>query len=110
MNITFIAANGQEQTQVTASPGDRLLEVAQGAGQPLEGTCEGAMACSTCHVIIDAAWFDKLPPASEDEEDMLDFAAGVRATSRLACQIRLTKALDGLVVHIPALSRDMTRG
>ncbi|MCE2830145.1 MAG: 2Fe-2S iron-sulfur cluster-binding protein [Sphingomonadales bacterium] len=81
--------------------------MAQNAGQPLEGTCEGQMACSTCHVIIDKAWFDKLSPASDDEEDMLDLASGARRTSRLSCQIDLSEDLDGLTVHIPAESRNM---
>jgi len=65
------------------------------------------MACSTCHVIVAAAWFDKLPRASEDEEDMLDLAAGACRTSRLSCQIVLEERLDGLTVHIPADSHDM---
>jgi ferredoxin len=90
-----------------ASYGDRLLEVAQAAGMPLEGTCEGQMACSTCHVIVAAEWFGKLSPASEDEEDMLDLAAGACRTSRLSCQIALTEGFDGLKVSIPADSHDM---
>lgn len=89
--------------------GQSLLEVGQALGMPLEGTCEGQMACSTCHVIVDAEWFDKLPEASEEEEDMLDFAAGVRRTSRLSCQIDLTQALDGLSVTVPAEAHDMRR-
>ena len=92
-----------------AKSGQRLLEVAQSADQPLEGTCEGQMACSTCHVIIAPDWFDKLPRASEDEEDMLDLAAGVARTSRLACQIELSEALDGLEVRMPGESRNMQR-
>jgi ferredoxin-2, mitochondrial len=108
VKLLFIAADGQTQKQLEAEPGERLLEVAQAGNIPLEGTCEGAMACSTCHVIIEPSWFDKLPPASEEEEDMLDFALGVSATSRLACQIRLTKALDGLVVRLPIGSRNMS--
>jgi ferredoxin len=90
-----------------AETGDVLLRVAQGAGMPLEGTCEGQMACSTCHVIVAPDWFDKLEPASMDEEDMLDLAAGVARTSRLSCQIELTDAMDGLEVRIPGLARDM---
>jgi ferredoxin len=87
--------------------GDSLLEVAQAAGMPLEGTCEGQMACSTCHVIVRPEWFDSLPEASEDEEDMLDLAAEVEGTSRLSCQIVLTSAMDGLTVRIPGVSHDM---
>lgn len=88
-------------------PGKGLLELAQANGMPLEGTCEGQMACSTCHVIVAPEWFDRLPKASEDEEDMLDLAASVGPTSRLSCQILLTEELDGLEVHIPSDSHDM---
>ena len=95
--------------ETTAEPGARLLEVAQAQGMPLEGTCEGQMACSTCHVLIATEWFDKLPPAVDDEEDMLDLAAGAGRTSRLACQIVLTSELDGLEVRIPRDSHDMQR-
>lgn len=77
---------------------------------PLEGTCEGQMACSTCHVYLSDDWFDRVPEASADEEDMLDLAAGVARTSRLACQIELTDELDGIEVHIPGVSRDMQIG
>lgn len=106
ISINFIAANGTTRT-ARAEPGNRLLEVAQSTDQPLEGTCEGQMACSTCHVIVDADWFDQLPRAREEEEDMLDLAAGATRTSRLACQIVLTEALDGLTVRIPPESRNM---
>jgi ferredoxin len=107
MKITFKGADGDQEQIVEANAGDNLLTVAQAAGQPLEGTCEGQMACSTCHVIIDKDWFGKLPKSSEDEEDMLDLASGARRTSRLSCQITLTPDLDGMVVHIPAESRNM---
>ena len=106
--VTFITTNG-DRVLTEAADGARLLEVAQNADMPLEGTCEGQMACSTCHVIVGKDWFAKLPPASEDEEDMLDLAAGVTRTSRLACQITLTAALDGLEVRIPGESRNMQR-
>jgi ferredoxin len=106
ITVTFISADGESQ-EVQAVDGRNLLDVAQAAGQPLEGTCEGQMACSTCHVIIDKDWFDRLPRAVEDEEDMLDLASGARRTSRLSCQIMLTPELDGLVVHVPAESRNM---
>lgn len=107
MKVHFISPDGETTQTVDAKAGDNLLEVAQNAGQQLEGTCEGQMACSTCHVIIAKEWFEKLVPASEDEEDMLDLASGARRTSRLSCQIDLTDELDGLVVHIPAESRNM---
>ena len=107
IRINFISPDGETTQTVEAKAGDNLLEVAQNVGQPLEGTCEGQMACSTCHVIIAKDWFDKLTSASEDEEDMLDLASGARRTSRLSCQIDLTTEMDGLVVHIPAESRNM---
>ena len=87
----------------------RLLEIGQNAGMALEGTCEGQMACSTCHVIVAPEWFGRLSPAVEDEEDMLDLAAGVTRTSRLSCQIVLTDDLDGLEVTVPEEARDMQR-
>ena len=107
IKVTFRSADGDQEHTVEANEGDCLLDVAQAAGEPLEVTCEGQMACSTCHVVIDKAWFDKLPPAVEDEEDMLDLASGARRTSRLSCQITLTAELDGMVVHIPVESRNM---
>ncbi len=106
IKVVFVSANGDEQS-VDVKIGDNLLEVGQAAGQPLEGTCEGQMACSTCHVIIDKDWFGKLPKASEDEEDMLDLATGARRTSRLACQINLTEQLNGMKVSVPSESRNM---
>jgi ferredoxin len=96
-------------TEGEGEAGQSLLEVGQALGLPLEGTCEGQMACSTCHVIVDAEWFGKLPETSEEEEDMLDFAAGVRRTSRLSCQIDLTEEMDGLSVTVPAEAHDMRR-
>ncbi len=107
MKIYFNSANGAETAEASAKAGDRLLEVGQAIGQPLEGTCEGQMACSTCHVIVDSSWFSKLPKATEDEEDMLDLAACATRFSRLSCQILLDESLDGLVVCIPPESRNM---
>jgi ferredoxin len=100
---------GRDGTTVIAEgeAGTSLLDCAQAAGMPLEGTCEGQMACSTCHVIVAPEWFGRLPAASEEEEDMLDLAAHVARTSRLSCQVELTAELDGIEVRIPAESRDM---
>lgn len=105
--VVFISADGENRSEVEASPGQHLLEVAQADGQPLEGTCEGQMACSTCHVIVDPADFARLPRASDMEEDLLDLASHVTRTSRLACQIVLTDALDSLTVRMPAGARNM---
>jgi ferredoxin len=105
--VRFISADGDDEMEVRAAPGARLLDVAQEVGQPLEGTCEGQMACSTCHVLIDAGDFAKLPPASEEEEDMLDLASHVTRHSRLACQIWLGEELESLTVRMPAGVRNM---
>jgi ferredoxin len=105
ITVTFIDPLGNSIV-ATGEPGDSLLRVGQAAGLPLEGTCEGQMACSTCHVIVASDWFGRLPPSSEEEEDMLDFAAGVRRTSRLSCQIELSEDMDGLTVQVPVESTD----
>lgn len=105
--VVFVSADGENRREVDASPGQRLLEVAQADGQPLEGTCEGQMACSTCHVIVDPADFARLPRASEMEEDLLDLASHVSRTSRLACQILLDDGLDRLTVRMPGAARNM---
>ena len=108
VRVIFVTDKG-ERVETQTEPGARLLEVGQAAGLPLEGTCEGQMACSTCHVVVAAEWFAKLEAASDDEEDMLDLAAGITRTSRLSCQIVLSEALDGIEVRIPGESRDMQR-
>ena len=105
--VRFVSADGSRVSEVDAPAGERLLDVAQADGQPLEGTCEGQMACSTCHVIVDPEDFAKLPRASEEEEDMLDLAMHVTRTSRLSCQIVLTPELETLTVRIPAGAHDM---
>jgi ferredoxin-2, mitochondrial len=107
VRVRFLSADGETEREVDAPAGARLLEVAQDNDQPLEGTCEGQMACSTCHVLIAAEDFARLPKACEEEEDMLDFAACTTRNSRLACQIILTEALDGLRVQMPSESRNM---
>ncbi len=100
--VRFISADGAQVSEVEAAPGERLLDIAQADGQPLEGTCEGQMACSTCHVIIAAEDFPKLAIAAEEEDDLLDLAAGVTRYSRLACQIRLSDDLETLTVRMPS--------
>ena len=97
-----------KKIEVDAPEGLSLLEIAHENDIDLEGACEGSLACSTCHVLVAKEWFAQLPEASEDEEDMLDLAYGVRPTSRLSCQITLTDALDGLEVTIPADAHDMS--
>ena len=105
-SVMFIERGGKRR-DVEAPDGLSLLEIAHRNGIDIEGACEGCMACSTCHVIIDAAWSARLPAPSEEEADMLDLAWGLTRTSRLACQITLTRELDGLVVSLPVEVRNM---
>lgn len=108
IRVRFVGRDGTVR-EALAVAGDCLLDIAQADGQPLEGTCEGQMACSTCHVILAATDFAELPPASETEEDMLDLATGATRTSRLACQIVLPVNMDQITVAIPPDSRNMQR-
>jgi 2Fe-2S ferredoxin len=103
--MTFIQRDGSRR-EVDAPLGLSVLEVAHKHGVDIEGACEGSLACSTCHVIVDPAWFAKLATPTEDEEDMLDLAFGLERTSRLGCQIVMTPALDGLEVRLPAATRN----
>lgn len=100
--VRFLHPDGSLDREVEAPAGARLLDVAQEARQPLEGTCGGQMSCSTCHVIVAPDDFARLPPPSEDEEYLLDLAHNATATSRLACQIRLDPGLHVLTVRMPA--------
>ncbi|ACI99016.1 ferredoxin family 2Fe-2S iron-sulfur cluster binding protein [Rhodospirillum centenum] len=102
--MVFVETDGTRR-EVEAPLGLSILEVARRHDIDLEGACEGSLACSTCHVIVDPQWYDLLPDASEDEEDMLDLAFGLTKTSRLGCQIRITEELDGLVVRLPGGSQ-----
>lgn len=104
--ITFVLADGSEK-QVDAPNGISLLEVAHKNDVSLEGACEGSLACSTCHVIVDEAFYGKLPAATDDEEDMLDLAFGLTHTSRLGCQIMMNDSLEGLKVTVPGATRNM---
>ena len=99
--VRFLKVDGSLDQEVDAPAGSVLLDVAQAAGEPLEGACEGQMACSTCHVIVSPEDFERLPAASEEEDDLLDLAWGVMRTSRLACQITLGEELDKLTVRMP---------
>jgi len=104
--MIFIERNGTRR-EVDAPLGLSVLEIAHQHDVDIEGACEGSLACSTCHVIVDPAWIGKLEEPTEDEEDMLDLAFGLTETSRLGCQIVMTDELDGLVVKLPAGSRNM---
>jgi 2Fe-2S ferredoxin len=104
--MTFIERNGTRR-EVEAPIGLSVLEIAQRNDIDIEGACEGSLACSTCHVIVDPDWFELLKDATEDEEDMLDLAFGLTQTSRLGCQIIMTEELDGLTVRLPQATRNM---
>lgn len=101
IRVTILHADGSPAAETQAAPGQTLLALAQNLGLPLEGTCEGAMACSTCHVLVAQSDLRKLPAPSAHEEDMLDFTPHVGPTSRLACQIDLTDELETLEVRLP---------
>ena len=104
--MVFIEKSGNRK-EVEAPLGLSVLEIAHRNHVDLEGACEGSLACSTCHVVVEKEWFEKLAPASEDEEDMLDLAFGLTHTSRLGCQIKMTPELDGLTVRLPPATRNM---
>ena len=107
--MVFIEKDGTHK-EVEAPLGLSVLEIAHRNDIDIEGACDGSLACSTCHVIVDESWFEKLKTASEDEEDMLDLAFGLTATSRLGCQIIMTPELDGLTVKLPSETRNMLLG
>ena len=104
--MTFINPDGT-QVEVDAPVGFSVLQIAHRNDVDIEGACEGSMACSTCHVIVDPAWFDRLEEPSEEEEDMLDLAFGLTQTSRLGCQLVMTEKLDGLIVRLPDQTHNM---
>ncbi len=98
--VTFVNPDGTRRA-LDVAVGETLLEIAWANDIDIEGACEGSLACSTCHVIVDAVFFDKLKPPTEDEDDMLDLAWGVLPNSRLCCQIVVTDELDGIELTLP---------
>lgn len=106
VRLVFVKPSG-EAIDVTADQGASVLQVAHANGIDIEGACEGSMACSTCHVIVDSEWIDKLPAPSEEEQDMLDLTYGLTRTSRLGCQLMLEPEINGLKVHLPPETHNM---
>ena len=106
VKIVFIEKGEAKEFEVPV--GSSVLEVAHSNNINLEGACEGSLACSTCHVIVEKKFYDKLNSPSEDEEDMLDLAFGLTPTSRLGCQIIMTKELDGLTLIVPDETRNIS--
>ena len=107
--MVFIEPDGNRR-EVDAPVGLSVLEIAHRNGVDIEGACEGSLACSTCHVIVEEDWHARLDEATEDEEDMLDLAFGLTTTSRLGCQIIITEDLDGLTVSLPGETRNLLLG
>ncbi len=106
LKVIFVHPDGTEQ-QVDTEQNVTVLQLAHELGLEMEGACEGNMACSTCHIVVDEKDFDRLPEACEDEEEMLDLAVGLTATSRLGCQVLLTDELDGIRLFLPKTTRNM---
>ena len=104
--VTFIDKEGQSHTFEVAD-GDNLLDIAQANDLEMEGACGGSCACSTCHVIVESDHYDKMEEPDDDENDMLDLAFGLTETSRLGCQVHMSKELDGLVVRLPSMTRNL---
>ena len=104
IKVTFILQNGERET-VDAPKGASILDVAHENDIDLEGACEGSVACSTCHVVVDPEYYDKLSEPTDEENDMLDLAFGLEETSRLGCQVELNKELDGITVKLPSATR-----
>mmetsp|Transcript_14255 Transcript_14255/g.38227 ORF Transcript_14255/g.38227 Transcript_14255/m.38227 type:complete len:207 (-) Transcript_14255:442-1062(-) len=104
--VTFVLRDGSRQS-VRAKSGENVMELAHANEIDLEGACEGSLACSTCHVYVDPEHFEKLPPPCEDENDMLDLAFALKKNSRLGCQIKIEKTVDGITVTLPPAIRSL---
>ncbi|KAF8635580.1 hypothetical protein AX15_000230 [Amanita polypyramis BW_CC] len=107
LKVHFKDSKGSHLKTVEANEGDDILSIAHEYDIDLEGACEGSVACSTCHVILPPEYYDRLPEPEDDENDMLDMAFGLTDTSRLGCQVKMTKELDGLTITLPAATRNM---
>ena len=106
VGVKFVKPSGTT-VDVQGAEGQSILEVAHANDVDIEGACEGSMACSTCHVVVDEKWAGLLPEPTDEEQDMLDLTYGLTRTSRLGCQIRLTESLDGLVLSLPSETHNM---
>jgi len=108
VKLVFIMPDGSERRDIQAEEGQSLLDVARAQGiEEIEGACEGAMACSTCHIILSEADYDKLNEPSESEEDMLDLAYGARPTSRLGCQVLVTEEMENMEIRLPRTTKNL---
>ncbi|OCF41099.1 adrenodoxin-type ferredoxin [Kwoniella heveanensis CBS 569] len=107
IKLVFKDSKGAEIKTIEGNEGDDILSLAHEYDVDLEGACEGSVACSTCHVVIDPEHYDMLPEPDDEENDMLDLAFGLEDTSRLGCQVKLTKELDGMTATLPSATRNM---
>ena len=107
LKITFILKDSSQKTYEVCE-GETVLDIAQGHNLDMEGACGGSCACSPCHVIVDPDYYDALPEPEDDENDMLDLAYGLTETSRLGCQIKMTKDIDGIRVALPQMTRNVS--
>lgn len=107
LKITFIEKDGNQKT-FDVCEGETLLDIAQGHNLDMEGACGGSCACSTCHVIVDPDYYDAIPEPEDDENDMLDLAYGLTETSRLGCQVKMQKDIDGIRVALPQMTRNVS--
>ena len=105
--VTVIFEGQKESWTIESITGKTILEIAHENNIPIEGACEGSLACSTCHVILEQKVYNELPEPTEAEEDMLDLAFNLSHTSRLGCQIVVTKELDGMVIKLPFATRNI---
>lgn len=101
-SITLVVRLGDTRSRVTAGQGDSLLAALKGAGLPVTSICGGRAACGSCKLAVGTAWIDRLPPPEKTERRLLSHLPGYRDGDRLACQIRLTTALDGLEIQMAA--------
>lgn len=107
IKLHFKDSKGNLVKTIEANEGDDILSLAHEHDIDLEGACEGSVACSTCHVVLSPEHYDLLPEPSDDENDMLDMAFGLTDTSRLGCQVQLTRELDGMTATLPSATRNM---
>lgn len=105
VNITYITKDGT-RFSINGKIGDNVLYLAHRHNIDMEGACEASLACTTCHVYVHHDYLNKLPEATEKEDDLLDMAPFLKENSRLGCQITLTKELDGLEITLPAATRN----
>jgi len=107
IKVHFKDSHGEPLKTVQVNEGDDILSIAHEHDIDLEGACEGSVACSTCHVILPEEYYNLLPEPEDDENDMLDMAFGLTDTSRLGCQVKVTRELDGITCTLPSATRNM---